>query len=165
MGYSEQGVDKLAQRMLLTAKYMQQTAARRAVRAGGQVIGTAMTERTPEQETRSLGSDSLEIGELKENIKVRTTIRDGMQTALIGPVGKGGKIARAAHLVEYGHRMVTGGKSKLDAAGVLRGGGKVHAVDVPPHPFLRPAFESSRVAAMDAMAETLKVELGEAVKL
>lgn len=139
--------------------------ARKAVVAGARVIGAAMIERTPVQVEKMAGSDSLEPGELKANIRVRAkTAEDGSQYALVGPIGKQGEISRVAHLVEYGHRTVTGGKSRLNAAGILVGGGKVHEVDVPAYPFLRPAFEESASEAESVVAATLRAEMREAVK-
>jgi hypothetical protein len=52
----------------------------------------------------------------------------------------------------------------LNAAGIFEGGGKVHEVDVPAYPFLRPAFEQSAAEAADVVAETLRTEMREAVK-
>jgi len=134
-------------------------ATRRAVRAGARVIGVAMIERTPEQIEKQAGSDSLEPGEVKRGIKVRDRTEEGVPVALVGPTGKEGKIGKVAHAVEYGHRMVTGGKSTLGIDGVFRGGGKVHEKDVPPHPFLRPAFEASAEEALLAVGAQLKEEL------
>lgn len=151
-------LERIRQRMVTKA-------ARKAVIAGAEVIGAAMIERTPEQIERNAGSDSLEPGEVKANIKVRAkTGQDGSQYALVGPTGRGGAISRVSHLVEYGHRMVTGGKSRLNSLGVLVGGGNVHERDVPAYPFLRPAYEASAAEAQDVVAETLREELQEAVK-
>lgn len=139
--------------------------ARKAVVAGAKVIGAAMIEHTPVQVERMSGSDSLEPGELKANIKVRArTAQNGSQYALVGPIGKEGQIPGVAHLVEYGHRMVTGGKSRLNSIGVFVGGGKVHGEDVPAYPFLRPAYEESAAEALDVVAETLRKEMKEALK-
>jgi HK97 gp10 family phage protein len=133
--------------------------ARRAVVAGAKVIGEAMIERTPVQVEKTEGSDSLDPGEMKANIKVRSRITDGQPSALVGPTGKDGKIAKIAYNVEYGHRMVTGGGSKLGIDGKFHGGGTVHEKDVPPHAFLRPAFEASAAAAIDAVGMQFSEEL------
>lgn len=140
---------------------MRDQAERRALRAGAEVIRDAMEVATPVQAARNLGSDSLETGELKENICVSIRTEDGQPYALIGPMGKGGRIGKAAHLVEYGHRMVTGGKSRLNAAGQFVGGGTVVG-DVPAHPFLRPAFESSAAPAVAEVAAVYGEELRKA---
>jgi HK97 gp10 family phage protein len=158
------GLKALTDKMAAIREQVRSDGTRKAVRAGANVIKAAMVEKTPVLIEKKAGSDSLEPGEVKANIRVRATMEDGDPVALVGPKGKGGAVAKTAHLVEYGHRMVTGGKSKMNAAGNFIGGGKVHEVDVPAHPFLRPAFEESATAAMEAIAETLGEELQEAAK-
>lgn len=130
---------------------------RRAVRAGAQVIGAAMIERTPMLAAKTNGSDSLDPGEMKDNIKVRDRTEDGEPVALVGVAGQ--RAGKAAHNVEYGHRMVHGGESRLDGAGKFVGGGIVHEVDVPPHAFLRPAFEASAAEALGQVGIVLGEEL------
>jgi HK97 gp10 family phage protein len=140
--------------------------ARKAVVAGAKVIAAAMVDHTPVQVERLAGSDSLDPGELKANIKVRAkTAQDGSQYALVGPTGKSGAVSHVAHLVEYGHRIVTGGKSQLGVAGKFIGSGTAHEKDVPAHPFLRPAFEESAHEAADVVAMTLREEMKGAVKV
>jgi HK97 gp10 family phage protein len=160
MGFELTGMKALTDKMESIREQVRTDGVRKAVRAGANIIKDAMVERTPVLIEKQAGSDSLEPGEVKANIRVRMTMEDGDPVALVGPKGKGGAIAKTAHLVEYGHRMVTGGKSKMDMAGNFIGGGKVHEVDVPAHPFLRPAFETSAAAAMEA----IEAELGEALK-
>jgi hypothetical protein len=48
--------------------------------------------------------------------------------------------------------------------GKTRGPGKAAEVDVPAHPFLRPAFESSVGAAGEAIAESLQQSFTEVVR-
>jgi len=142
---------------------MQVDSARRAVRAGGQVIVAAMIERTPVRIEESVGSNSLPPGEVKASMRVRTKVgRDGNPYALVGPTGGGA--ARVAHLVEYGHRTVTGGESRLDARGILVGSGKAHKQDVPAYPFLRPGFEASSGLALEAVSESMAQDLKKAGK-
>jgi HK97 gp10 family phage protein len=155
---------KLTVNMEAIRERMESTAQRKAVVAGARVIGAAMIERTPVLIEKTSGSDSLEPGEIKANIKVRTRMEDGKPVALVGPSGMGRGIGKIAHNVEYGHRMVTGGKSKLNIAGLLDGGGKVHTQDVPAHPFLRPAYEASANLALDAMAVSLAEDLKKGAK-
>jgi HK97 gp10 family phage protein len=161
------GMKELVANMTSLRQNVRGPGARKAVRSGGNVIKLAMVEDTPVLIEKSAGSNSLEPGEVKAGIRVRMTVEDddvNEAVALVGPTGKGGTIGKTAHLVEYGHRMVTGGKSKLDIAGNFRGGGKVHEQDVPAHPFLRPAFERSAAGAMDAMAEAFGETVSEAAK-
>jgi HK97 gp10 family phage protein len=129
---------------------------RKAVVAGARVIANAMIERTPTQLHRSNGSTALEVGELKEHIKVRASTDDnGDPIAIAGPDGQ---VQHVAHWVEYGHRMVTGGRSRVLPDGRTQGGGKAAEEDVPAHPFLRPAFESSANAALEAVGAELKTQ-------
>ena len=137
---------------------------RRAVLAGARVIGAAMVEHIPELAAKNMGSDSLEPGELKASVKVRTKTQDGQVIGLAGPSGKDGKYGKVAFNVEYGHRMVTGGESKLGPDGKFRGNGKVSEKDVPPHPCLRPAFEESAEEALKAMGVSLGETMREGVK-
>lgn len=132
--------------------------AQRAVRAGGRVIQAAMIERTPVLIEKNAGSDALEPGAVRADIKVRFPAAQNQfeATALIGP---GGKTSHVARFVEYGHRMVTGGQSKVLASGKVRGRGKVAEQDVPAHPFLRPAWEESVAEAQAAEVDSLRNDL------
>lgn len=157
------GLDALKANLAALREHMNGPGAVNAVRAGGTVIRTAMRDRTPVLIEKMAGSTALPPGTVKRSISVRFPQKEQLfeTTALIGP-GKAGR--RVAHLVEYGHRMVTGGKSRMNSFGVFVGPGKAAEVDVPAHPFLRPAFEESLAAAKEALAETLAAELKEGVK-
>ena len=130
---------------------------RRAVRAGARVIAKAMVEAAPVQTKRSDGSNSLPPGEMKKHIRARTTTDNSGEP--VGLAGPDGNVQHVAEWVEYGHREVSGGKSEVLADGRTRGPGKVHEQDVPAHPFLRPAYESSATAALDAVGAALREEL------
>lgn len=145
---------KLAAHLEEVQRRVVQGGKRKAVLAGARVIAKAMAERTPIQRHRTPGSDSLDVGELKANIVARTGIddSDGEPTGLAGPKGE---VAYVAHFVEYGHRIVSGGYSHVLPGGKVQGPGKVHDEEVPPHPFLRPAFEQSADAALAAVTEEL----------
>lgn len=124
-----------------------------AVRAGADVIAEAMTTAAPVLDAKTAGSTALEPGALKADI--RTTqgrTEEGEVAAFAGP---GHETAHVARFVEYGHRMVHGGQSKVvDGEGRTRGAGVASEIDVPAHPFLRPAFEASvteAAAARDAV--------------
>jgi HK97 gp10 family phage protein len=161
MGFDMTGLAEMKARMAGMREQVTGPIAQKAVRAGGKVIQEAMIERTPENIERNAGSDSLEPGAVKADIKVRFPGQENVleATATIGP---GGKTSHVARWVEYGHRMVSGGQSKLGPDGKLRGPGKAAEKDVPAYPFLRPAFEVSQAPAMDAIAETLGIELKKA---
>ncbi len=142
MAIAFQNVPALVRRMEQLREDMVKKAARKAVRAGAQVIAEAMVERAPVQKAKTKGSNALDPGELKADIKVRNVPDDAGEVA--ATAGPGHKTAHAARWVEWGHRDVHGGSSRVvDGKGRTRGPGKASAQDVPPHPFLRPAFEES----------------------
>ncbi len=152
-----EGLEALVARMRGLSTQVHTVAAPRAVRAGGKVIQAAMTERAPVQQFRSAGSNSLEPGELRGDIR-NSVVVDGDEVAAI--IGPSRKTAQVARWVEYGHRMVKGGYSKVLANGKTRGPGKASEVDVPAHPFLRPAYEESVGVAEEAVRATLLEEIG-----
>jgi len=161
MGFDMAGLDALKARMAGMREHVSGPIARKAITAGGHVIQDAMVERTPVNVEKNAGSNSLEPGAIKADIKVRFPAQEQPleTTATIGP---GGKTSHVARWVEYGHRMVSGGQSKIGADGKLRGPGTAAEKDVPAYPFLRPAFEASEGPAMDIIAETLGTELQKA---
>jgi Bacteriophage HK97-gp10, putative tail-component len=124
---------------------------RHAMKAGGRVVQTAITEAAPVR-TDAWSGTALPPGALKNDIEVHVAKEsDGSISAYIAP----GKLTRhVARFVEYGHRLVRGGRSRR-GAGILgqgfSGSGSVVG-QVPAHPFIRPAFEGSEVAAQDAIA-------------
>lgn len=127
---------------------------RTALKAGAVVEQAAIVERTPVKDSTG---GMLPDGALKSDIEIHFR-RDsnGIQTAVISP-GKYTKFV--ATLVEHGHRLVRGGYNKLNKkTGIERGPGK-HVGNVPPHPFVRPAFEASRQAVLDTIITTLKSEV------
>jgi HK97 gp10 family phage protein len=158
MAIETKGIAEMKARMRSLSQQVSGPIAKKAVRAGGKVIRDAMIERTPELIEKNTGSDALEPGAVKADIKVRFPAAENKYeaTALIGP---GSKTSHVARWVEYGHRMVSGGQSKVLANGKVRGPGKVHEQDVPAYPFLRPAFEESVAEAQAAEVETLRSEL------
>lgn len=158
MGFEMSGLNEMVAQMNGLREQVSGPIAKKAVRAAGNVIKVAMVERTPENIEKNAGSDSLEPGAVKADIKVRFPANEQVleTTALIGP---GAKTAHVARWVEYGHRMVHGGQSKVGADGRIRGNGSVGAVDVPAYPFLRPAYESALDVAHEAEAEVLQEEL------
>lgn len=123
---------------------------RRAMRAGGRVVQAAITEAAPERPDLPSGT-ALPVGALKSDIELHVTKeRDGSISAYVEP----GRLTRHAALwVEYGHKLVRGGR--------LKGGG-AHVGEVPAHPFIRPAADASEAAALTAIEETLGNEINEA---
>ncbi|RZU39327.1 HK97-gp10 family putative phage morphogenesis protein [Edaphobacter modestus] len=137
-------------------------AIRTALRAGAAIEVAAIEERAPVNET---GGGTLPPGALANDISVTMTRSDqGNIAAIVGP----GKLTRhAANWVEYGHRMVTGGRSTVIKSG--RNAGKTKGPgsavgDVDPHPFIRPAFEATAEQVAQTIADTLAEEVTAAAK-
>jgi HK97 gp10 family phage protein len=119
-------------------------AARHAMRAGGRVIQEAITEAAPVRPPLPSGT-ALPPGALKSDIELHVSKeRDGSVSAYVEP----GKLTmRVARWVEYGHKLVRGGKV---------------VGDVPAHPFIRPAYEASEAAAQAAIEEQMGEEINQA---
>jgi hypothetical protein len=131
-----------------------------AVMAGGKVLQTEVRLRAPERTSIAHG-DALPPGMLKGDIELHFGITDGGLPAAIVKPGK--YTAHVARWVEYGHRLVRGGYSKILAGGRTRGRGQQVGA-VPAYPFIRPAFETARAAAIMATVESLRHNLPEAVQ-
>jgi HK97 gp10 family phage protein len=148
-------VDKLLENMCTKAA---DKCIRKALRAGAEIERAAITERAPIKDSTG---GSLPEGALKSDIVIRMT-RDeaGDMAAIIGP----GKLTRhVANWVEWGHRMVTGGHSRLLANGKTKGPGKANGT-VPAHPFIRVAYEATRQEVADAITTTLATEVSKVAK-
>lgn len=158
MAIVTKGIAEMKARMRSLSQQVCGPMSKRAVRAGGKVIRDAMIEHTPVLIEKNAGSDALDPGAVRADIKVRFPAEQNQYeaTALIGP---GEKTSHVARWVEYGHRMVTGGQSKVLPGGKTRGRGKVAEVDVPAYPFLRPAWEESVAVAQAAEVESLRSDL------
>ena len=130
---------------------------KKALRAGGDVLKAAMEQHAPVLDAKTAGSNALEPGSLKAGMRVLSVDEDGEPALLVGP---GGQVEHVARWVEFGHRQVSGGYSKLLANGKTRGPGKASDNDVQAHPFLRPAFEESldaiKLAESVSLAETIQ---------
>ena len=120
--------------------------------AAGQVVQAAITEAAPVRPVLPSGT-ALPPGALKADIELHVVKeRDGSVSAYIEP----GRYTRhAARWVEYGHRLVRGGRLKKGGA---------HIGDVPAYPFIRPAFEASEGAALAAAEESVALELSKEAK-
>lgn len=136
-------------------------ATRAAVRAGSEVISAEEIQEAPVLDHKTAQSTSLEPMAIKSGIRINSVrkVSDYVIRALVGP-RKGTR--KAAHLVEFGHRLIKGGRSWVDATGP-KGPGRLIG-DVPAHPFLRPAYESSVKKSIEAFAAELKKQLGRFIK-
>lgn len=139
-------------------------AGRKAVRAGAEIAQVAIIEAAPVKVDGSGGS--LPPGALKNDIVLHVRKQsDGSITATVGPDKLTSHVAR---WVEYGHRQVIGGKSRLLKNGTTRGPGKQVYVSkpgqvglgtVPEQPFIRPAWESVAQEVTAKVQSTLATEI------
>lgn len=144
---------------------------RKALRAGAAIEKDAIETAAPIRPDLPSGT-ALPPGALANDVTVSIKRVDADNTVAIVHPGKYTK--HAANWVEYGHRQVTGGRSKLMDDGSTRGSGRQIYVSpkkgqvglgtVPAHPYIRPAFESSLQAVTDAMTTTLAEEVTKAAK-
>ncbi len=126
--------------------------ARRAMRAGGRVMQAAISEAAPMRPVLPSGT-ALPPGALKADIELHVSKeRDGSFSAYIEP----GKYTRhVAAWVEYGHRLVAGGRLFNFRK---RGKGQITG-EVPAHPFIRSAYEATEAAALAATEESIGIEM------
>lgn len=112
----------------------------KAGRAAGNVIQAELERRTP-----------VDTGELKKALRVDVEL-DAQLRGVHVSAGFG-KQGYKANWVEYGHKISRArlGKRFGNIEHYLSGKGFV-----PAHPFMRPAFEASAQASVDAFAESLK---------
>jgi HK97 gp10 family phage protein len=123
---------------------------RAALKAGAQIEQAAITERAP---VKVGDGGILPDGALKSDIVIKMKRDENGQ--IVAVVGPDSYTSHVANWVEYGHRMVTGGRNTLDkATGKTKGPGK-HIDEVPEHPFIRPAYEATREEVANAICTTL----------
>jgi hypothetical protein len=126
---------------------------------GGKVLQAEVRLRAPVNATGQHGT-SLPPGALKADIELAFGIVDRLPAAIVKP----GRYTRhVARWLEYGHRLVRGGYSKITSSGSLRGPGRESGA-VRPYPFIRPAFETARTPATLAFVASLQRNLPPAVK-
>jgi HK97 gp10 family phage protein len=126
---------------------------RTALKAGAVIEQAAISERAPIHDGTG---GTLPPGALASDIVIRF-IQD-VQGAISAKVGPAKLTAHVARWVEYGHRIVQGGRSRVFANGKIRGPGKAVGV-VEAHPFIRTAYEASRQAVITVICTTLATEL------
>lgn len=140
-----EGGDKLARKLQMLAQETAKEHMRESALAGAEVIRAQAEENAPHR-TGNLKADIQK--EIVKQTKARVKIE-------IGP----GKKAWYGRLVEEGHAIVAGGKR------VVKNSGRVRVYDgkvvghVPPHPFLRPAFDEKVGEAQDVIAAELRRRL------
>ena len=126
-----EGGDKIARRLQMLAEEVAREHMRECALAGAEVIRAEAATLAP-RKTGTLA------GDIQKEVKKQTKSRVDVH---IGP-GKEGWYGR---LVEDGHAIVVAGKK---------------VGDVPPHPFMRPAFDAKTGEAYDAFEAELKRRLG-----
>jgi len=128
----------------------------KALKAGAVIEQAAITAAAPVKDTTG---GLLPDGALKSDITISTK-RDSQGKPYI-IVAPGKYTAHVARWVEYGHRLVRGGYSRVLKSGKTRGPGK-EVGTVQAHPFIRPAYEESQNAVASAIATTLVEEIEKA---
>ncbi len=129
---------------------------RKALRKGATITRDAIAARAPVRPDLPSGT-ALPQGALANDIVLRAyTDSDGRECVSVQP----GKLTdHVAGWVEFGHRLVQGGYSRMDRkTGKTRGPGK-EAGQVPAHPFFRPGTEESVEAAVSAIQESLSADV------
>ncbi|HTF67029.1 MAG TPA: HK97-gp10 family putative phage morphogenesis protein [Edaphobacter sp.] len=137
-------------------------AIRKALRAGSSIEEEAIRERAPVRPDLPSGT-ALPPGALANDIS--STIRKVDDDNFVS-ITQPGKLTRhVANWVEYGHRLVRGGRSSViksgKNAGKTRGPGS-HVGEVKEHPFIRPAYEATAEQVAQAIATTLQEEVTKA---
>jgi Bacteriophage HK97-gp10, putative tail-component len=132
-----------------------------AVMEGGKVLQAEERMRAPVRATGQHGN-ALPPGALRADIELVFGITEERLPAAIIKPGKYTK--HVARWLEYGHRLVRGGYSKVMPNGRVRGPGRASSTGVQPYPFIRPAFETARTPATMAAVASLQRNLPAAVK-
>lgn len=120
-----------------------------ALKAGAAIEQAAISEAAPVKDSTG---GLLPDGAIRNDIEVRVHRPSGRPAYVTVAPGK--YTAHVARWVEYGHRLVRGGYSKLLKNGKTRGPGKEVGI-VEEHPFIRPAYEQSQEAVAKAIQTTL----------
>jgi len=138
---------------------------RKALKAGAAIVQEAIEVRIPARPDLPSGT-ALPIGALKSDIEIKMKSSDPQNQAAV--VQPGELTFHVAEWVETGHRLVRGGYSRElikngQGTGKYRGPG-TEVGTVPPHEYIREAYEVSREDAALAIATTLITEIEKASK-
>jgi len=129
----------------------------KALQAGAVIEQAAITAQAPTKDTTG---GMLPDGALKSDIEIKVHRASAGTYITVAP---GKYTAHVARWVEYGHRLVRGGRSKLLLNGKTRGPGTEIGF-VPEHSFIRKAYEASREAVATAISTTLIAEIEASAK-
>jgi HK97 gp10 family phage protein len=162
MGATITGFSEMQGKAKLLREAMRNQIAVDAVRAGATVIRDAMAAEAPvmEQE-KTPESTAADPGALRDAIRMTSPRIDvqGMVRSLIG-VAK--RMAYLGRWIEYGHRLVKGGRSRLGPKGKYDPGRTIGFV--PADPFLRRSYERTEREAIEAFMETARTEIREVLR-
>ncbi|HEV2463544.1 MAG TPA: HK97-gp10 family putative phage morphogenesis protein [Acidobacteriaceae bacterium] len=154
-----QGLQELEAKLQSMGTDQAARAVNRGLKAGAQVFQAAVEGAAPMRPDLPSGT-ALPPGALKSDIVTHKAVVDGELAQIIGPAKH---TRHAAIWVEYGHRLVRGGYSRLMKNGKYRGPGKQIGT-VPPHPFIRPAFEASAREATETAIAAIEEEVARQAK-
>jgi HK97 gp10 family phage protein len=143
ISYDFAGFDALAAKMDELARDLARPAQVRMVRAGANVFKDAVVERAPVLQEELAGSNALPPGAVRDGIHVYMT-KDEPVTARVGPDKH---VAHVARWLEYGHRIVAGGRARAGGTVI----GEVAAI-----PFIRTGYEAALHPAEEAMQKVLE---------
>lgn len=156
-GFSESivGLKELDEKLSAMATTEAHKVIHDALLEGGKVLQAAIAERAPERPVLPSGT-ALPPGALKRDIEIHFgKDPDGLPAAIVVP---GKYTEHAARWVEYGHRLVRGGYSRLIKkgrnAGKYRGPGQ-EVGEVPEHPFIREGYEAARQPAVEVTCQAI----------
>ncbi|HMH14677.1 MAG TPA: HK97-gp10 family putative phage morphogenesis protein [Edaphobacter sp.] len=131
---------------------------RKSLRKGGKLMQSVLAEAAPVRPDLP-SKTALPVGAMASDIELSVKKTSTGITATIGP---GSWTAPYATMVEYGHRQVKGGYSKLikegKNAGKTRGPGKETGF-VAARPWVRPTFESQADAISAVIVDSLNEEI------
>jgi hypothetical protein len=129
------------------------------VAEGAKIFQEAITDAAPIRPELPSGT-ALPPGKLKSSIQIRLSkLRNGTFATFIEPSRD---VRHVARWVEWGHRLVKGGRSqKSKRGGGYTGSGKEVGFVEPYHGtgFIRPAFETSEQTAIEVVKETILSDL------
>ncbi|ADW69015.1 HK97 gp10 family phage protein [Granulicella tundricola] len=128
----------------------------KALKAGALIEQAAISDRAPVKDTTG---GLLPEGALKADIEVKVHRPSGRTPYVTVAPGK--YTAHVARWLEYGHRLVRGGYSRMLKNGKTRGPGKEVGF-VAEHSFIRVGYEESREAVVEAISNTLVAEIQKA---
>jgi HK97 gp10 family phage protein len=147
------GLSEILAKLDALPEIVKNGAVRGAIEAGCAVIADRARELCPTAPPNSRNAQryGAVMGSLKASIKVLpVTFKQGWAN---GQVSAGSKVAYYARWVEFGTaaHLIKAGQGKLPFDGTYRA--TVHHPGAAKHPFMRPALDSARDAAIDAFAD------------